>query len=92
MFVILNFNILGKRKKGRRVTFTSLPRSTQPEMAEPVTPVHLSKTLCEVEVTNNKVIRFNADDHLPLISKDEYLKQKKDIRTPNRVIFLSTQL
>lgn len=61
-------------------------------MAEPVTPVHLSKTLCEVEVADNKVIRFNVEDHLPLLSKEEYLKQKKDIKTPNRVIFLLIQI
>jgi len=41
--------------------------------------------LCEVEVADNKVIRFNAEDHLPVICKDEYLKQKKDIKVPNRV-------
>lgn len=70
------------------MTFTMLPRVTQPEMIEPIAPVHLSKTLCEVEVSDNKVIRFNAEDHLPVISKDEYLKQKKDIKTPNRVRFV----
>jgi len=60
---------------------------SQPEIVEPVTPVHLSKMLCEVEVADNKVIRFNTEDHLPVISKDEYLKQNKDIKTPNRVSF-----
>jgi len=52
-----------------------------------VTPVHLSKTLCEVEVADHKVIRFNADEYLPIISKDDYLKQKKDIKTPFKVCF-----
>jgi len=54
-------------------------------VAEPVTPVHLSKTLCEVEVADHKVIRFNADEYLPIISKDDYLKQKKDIKIPFKV-------
>ncbi|VVC39680.1 Hypothetical protein CINCED_3A021242 [Cinara cedri] len=81
-----------KKKKGRRVTFTTLPRINHPEIVEPVTPVHLSKTLCEVEVSDNKVIRFNAEDHLPLISKDEYLKQKKDIKTPYRTTSILSSL
>lgn len=67
------------------MTFTTLSRKSQAEVVEPVTPVHLSKTLCEVEVADNKIIRFNVDDHLPIISKDIYLKQQKDIITPNRV-------
>lgn len=61
-------------------------------MAEPVTPVHLSKTLCEVEVADNKVVRFNVEDHLPVISKDMYLQQKKKILTPNKVSLYSTQI
>lgn len=69
------------------MTFTTLPRTSQPETVEPLTPVHLSKTLCEVEVSDNKIIRFNAEDHLPVISKDEYLKLKNDIKTPTRVNF-----
>lgn len=84
-YVKLSFNNLGKKKKGRRVTFTTLSRVTQPEIVEPITPVHLSKSLCEVEVADNKIVRFNAEDHLPVISKDEYWKQKKDVKTPNRV-------
>lgn len=67
------------------MTFTSFSRTSQPEVVEPVTPVHLSKTLCEVEVADNKVIRFNAEDHLPIISKEEYVQQKQDIITPYRV-------
>lgn len=56
-------------------------------MVEPAIPVHLSKMLCEVEVVNNKVIRFNTEDNLPVISKDEFLKQKKENKVPNRVCF-----
>lgn len=69
------------------MTFTSFSRASQPEVVEPVTPVHLSKTLCEVELADNKVVRFNSEDHLPVISKDDYVKQKKDIKTPYRVSF-----
>jgi len=57
-----------------------------------VTPIHLSKTLCEVEVADNRVIRFNAEDHLPMITKDEYVKQKKDIKIPNRVSLYLTKI
>jgi len=60
-------------------------------VVEPVTPVHLSKTLCEVEVADHKVIRFNADEFLPIISKDEYLTQKKDIKIPFKVSFYLIQ-
>lgn len=76
---------LGKKKKGRRVGFSTLSKTSQPEVIEPVTPVNLSKTLCEVEVADNKIIRFNAEDHLPIISKDEFLKQNKEIKIPARV-------
>lgn len=75
----------GKKRKGRRVAFTTLSRTSQPEVVEPVTTVHLSKMLCEVEVADNKVIRFNSEDHLPVISKDECIKQKKEIKIPARV-------
>jgi len=54
-------------------------------VVEPKTPVHLSKTLCEVEVADHKMIRFSADEYLPIISKDDYLKQKKDIKIPFKV-------
>lgn len=69
------------------MTFTTVSRASQPEVVEPVTPVHLSKSLCEVEVADNKIIRFNAEDHLPVISKDELIKQKKDFKIPNKVSF-----
>uniref|UniRef100_A0A2S2R0I7 Peregrin n=1 Tax=Sipha flava TaxID=143950 RepID=A0A2S2R0I7_9HEMI len=81
-----------KKKKGRRVTFTSFSRTSQPEVVEPVTPVHLSKTLCEVEVADNKVVRFNAEDHLPMISKEEYVRQKKNIITPHRTTAILSSL
>ena len=54
-------------------------------MVEAITPVHLSKTLCEVEVADHKMIQFSADEYLPIISKDDYLKQKKDIKIPFKV-------
>lgn len=82
-----SFYDLGKKKKGKRVTFTTIHRKSQAEVAEPVTPVHLSKTLCEVEVPDNKVIRFNVEDHLPIIAKDVYLQQKNKIATPNKVSY-----
>ncbi|XP_015375238.1 PREDICTED: peregrin isoform X3 [Diuraphis noxia] len=84
--------VKSKKKKGRRVTFTTLSRASQPEVVEPVTPVHLSKTLCEVEVADHKVIRFNADEYLPIISKDDYLKQKKDIKIPFKTVAILSSL
>lgn len=48
--------------------------------------------MCEVEIADNKVIRFNAEDHLPIITKDEYVKKKKDIKIPNRVSLYLTKI
>ncbi|XP_050443601.1 peregrin isoform X2 [Adelges cooleyi] len=85
-------NAKTKKKKGRRVTFTSLPRQAPLEVVEPVTPVHLSKSLCELEVPDNKIVRFNVDDHIPIISKLDYLKQGKKIKTPSRTTAITLAL
>ncbi|XP_050529603.1 bromodomain-containing protein homolog [Daktulosphaira vitifoliae] len=69
--------VKSKKKKGRRVTFTTLPRRAPLEIIEPVTPVLLSKSLCELEVSDNKLMRFNVEDHLPIISKSDYIKELK---------------